>query len=224
VSEQYETGWSYDDDNKTWRPPRPSLSSQVLPTASDFIPVGVVMAYMGTTAPSGWLLLDGSSFSAATYPQLASLLGGTTLPNLKGKVIVGRDAAQTEFDVMGETGGAKTVTLTKTEMPAHDHGTDTTDADISHSHGLTDEGTGNHQHAFTAGLGGGNVALNSTAPTSNYNILEQAKLTSIDGTHQHSTAATVLQIHDHNIDSDGSGGAHANLQPYLVMNYIMKAA
>lgn len=38
-----------------------------------------------------------------------------------GRVMVGIDTGQTEFDVAGETGGEKTHTLTTTEMPAHTH-------------------------------------------------------------------------------------------------------
>jgi hypothetical protein len=47
-----------------------------------------------------------------------------TLPKLYGKVIVGKDLTQTEFDVIGETGGEKTHTLTpaETAMKAHSHG------------------------------------------------------------------------------------------------------
>lgn len=49
--------------------------------------------------------------------------GSTTfnVPNLKGVVPVGRDAAQTEFNSVGETGGEKTHVLTTAEMPAHTH-------------------------------------------------------------------------------------------------------
>jgi hypothetical protein len=43
------------------------------------------------------------------------------LPNLKGRVPVGQDISQTEFDSIGETGGAKTHTLTTAEIPAHSH-------------------------------------------------------------------------------------------------------
>jgi len=84
-------------------------------------PVGTIHAYPGYTAPLGWLLCDGTT-STAGYPQLAALVGSTT-PNLKGKVIVGYNTAETEFDNMFETGGAKTVTLTAAQsgMPAHNH-------------------------------------------------------------------------------------------------------
>lgn len=44
-----------------------------------------------------------------------------TLPNLKGSVPVGRDASQTEFNAVGETGGAKTHTLTTAELASHAH-------------------------------------------------------------------------------------------------------
>lgn len=42
---------------------------------------------------------------------------------MQGRVVVGRDSGQTEFDTLGETGGAKTHTLTAAEsgLPAHTH-------------------------------------------------------------------------------------------------------
>jgi len=65
------------------------------------------------------------------YSELYSVIGdryGTpilsqnfVLPNLKGRVPVGQDISQTEFDSIGETGGAKTHTLTTAEIPAHNH-------------------------------------------------------------------------------------------------------
>lgn len=44
-----------------------------------------------------------------------------TLPGAKGRVIVGRDSSQTEFDIVGLTGGAKTHALTESELAAHTH-------------------------------------------------------------------------------------------------------
>lgn len=49
--------------------------------------------------------------------------GSTTfnLPNLKGKVVVGIDPSDTDFDLIGISGGEKTHTLTSSEMPSHTH-------------------------------------------------------------------------------------------------------
>ena len=40
---------------------------------------------------------------------------------VKGRVIVGVDEAQTEFNTVGKTGGSKTHTLSVNEMPSHTH-------------------------------------------------------------------------------------------------------
>jgi hypothetical protein len=40
-----------------------------------------------------------------------------TLPKIYGRVLVGKDGTQTEFDTIGETGGAKTHTLIEAEIP-----------------------------------------------------------------------------------------------------------
>ena len=95
------------------------------------IPTGVIMPTALAAASTGWLLCDGAAVSRLTYAALFSAIGttygsgdGSTtfgLPNLKGRVVVGIDAAQTEFNVRGETGGAKTHTLSVAEMPTHNH-------------------------------------------------------------------------------------------------------
>lgn len=58
--------------------------------------------------------------SDSTSP--ATLLGFGTWSALgAGRMIVGFDSGDTAFDAAGETGGANTVTLTTTELPAHTH-------------------------------------------------------------------------------------------------------
>jgi hypothetical protein len=47
---------------------------------------------------------------------------GTWVAFGSGRTLVGVDTGQTEFDTVEETGGAKTHTLTVTEMPSHQHG------------------------------------------------------------------------------------------------------
>lgn len=53
------------------------------------LPLGAITAFYGTTAPTGYLICDGSSFDASVYPALAALLGGNTLPDLRECVLVG---------------------------------------------------------------------------------------------------------------------------------------
>lgn len=47
------------------------------------LPLGAITAYYGTTAPSGYLLCDGSSFDSTAYPALAALLGDNHTPDLR---------------------------------------------------------------------------------------------------------------------------------------------
>ena len=66
---------------------------------------GTVIMYAGSSAPTDWLICDGSAISRTTYSDLFSVIGtdygvgnGTTtfnIPNLKGKVPVGLDSGQT---------------------------------------------------------------------------------------------------------------------------------
>lgn len=95
------------------------------------VPAGNVEMTARSSAPTGWLLCDGAAVSRTTYAALFTAIGtqfgtgdGSTtfnVPNLKGRVVVGLDAGQTEFDVRGETGGAKTHTLSLSETPSHYH-------------------------------------------------------------------------------------------------------
>ena len=102
--------------------------------------------------------------SVSTNP--ATLLGfGTWVAFGAGKVIVGLDSTDTDFDTAEETGGAKTHTLTTSEIPSHTHALDASD---------NPGGTGA-------------IEVAGGAPTSTQ-----------------TTQAT------------GGGGAHNNLQPYIV--------
>lgn len=103
-----------------------------LAAAAGEVPAGSIFAFTGASAPTGYLLADGAAVSRSTYATLFALFGTTygagdgsttfNMPNLKGRIPVGIDSGQTEFDTRGETGGAKTHTLTSGEMPAHTHG------------------------------------------------------------------------------------------------------
>src|SRR3990167_3607690 len=65
----------------------------------------------------------GSVFISVVSTNPATLLGyGTWSAIGAGRVLVGLDSGDTDFDVVEETGGAKTHTLTGAEIPAHVHG------------------------------------------------------------------------------------------------------
>jgi len=64
----------------------------------------------------------GSVFIAVVSTNPGTLLGyGTWSAFGAGRMLVGLDSGQTEFDVVEETGGTKTHTLLESEIPAHVH-------------------------------------------------------------------------------------------------------
>lgn len=50
---------------------------------------GMIVAYAGSTAPSGWRVCDGSTFDITTYGTLYQILGNNTLPDLRDRFIQG---------------------------------------------------------------------------------------------------------------------------------------
>jgi hypothetical protein len=64
----------------------------------------------------------GAIFLSAVSTDPSILLGyGTWSAIGAGKMLVGIDSGDADFDTLGETGGEKEHTLTISEMPSHDH-------------------------------------------------------------------------------------------------------
>lgn len=63
----------------------------------------------------------GSIYMSATNTNPGSTLGGTWVAWGSGKVPVGIDSTDTDFNTAEKTGGKKTHTLTINEMPSHNH-------------------------------------------------------------------------------------------------------
>ena len=79
-----------------------------------------IVSEAGTPASSAWPI--GSVFIAVVSTNPNTLLGfGTWSAFGAGRVLVGLDSGDTDFDTVEETGGAKTVTLDTTMIPAHAH-------------------------------------------------------------------------------------------------------
>ena len=94
-------------------------------------PKGTSIQGYWTTAPSGYLLEDGSPVSRSTYAALFSVIGTTygsgngsttfNLPDSRGRIAVNKNTTDTEFDTIGEKYGEKAHTLTVAQIPSHTH-------------------------------------------------------------------------------------------------------
>lgn len=161
--------------------------------SSSLGPVGTIVDYIGTTAPSGWAVLDGSTITNGDtlYPDLWSVLPATfksgtsiVLPDTRGRVAVGRNPSDTDFDNVGDTGGAKTVTLTTAQMPSHGH-------------------TLGPGQSFGMSFGGNAGAFTT--------LIAQVQYIN-QGSYQGPYEALAT----------GGGGAHNNVQPFITFVKIMK--
>lgn len=57
-------------------------------------PAGIPQPWPLTTAPSGWLICNGQSFSTANYPELAVAYPSGVLPDLRGEFLRGWDGGR----------------------------------------------------------------------------------------------------------------------------------
>lgn len=192
------------------------------------VPPGAIMPYAVASAPGGWLLCDGSAVSRTTYATLFSLIGSTygngdgintfNLPNMKGRMIVGLNSSDGSFDALGETGGSKTATLTTTELPAHTH-TGTTDSSGTHNHGITDNG---HKHTITTT----NDDFNNSGTNPPGFSADSAGSRTWDIMSEATTGITInnggAHTHTFTTASTGSGSAFSIMNPYFILNYIIK--
>lgn len=193
----------------------------------DYVPVGTVQDFAGSTAPSGWLLCYGQAISRTTYAALFAVIGtgfgvgdGSTtfnLPDLRGRVIAGKDnmggtsadrltnqSGGLDGDTLGASGGSETHTLTVGQMPEHRHTGTTGSPNQDHTHTYLRV---NSQSIFYQPGGAGGVGLNPS---------QQEISTSTAG-------ASTNHTHDYVTSYQGSSQAHNNVQPTIILNKIIFA-
>ena len=160
------------------------------------LPVGAVLAYGSSNAPNGWLNCQGQAVYRGDYPDLFAVIGTT----------YGSGDGSTTFNlhnlsgrvVVGQGNGAG---LTSRAMGAMS-GVETHALNVGEmpSHTHTSNAVGNTVGLITAN--GQNTAVNVDASAVEPNIY----------------AAPVALT----INSAGSGTAHNNMQPFTVLNYIIR--
>lgn len=183
-------------------------------------PSGVIMQYAGSSAPTGYLICNGSAVSRTTYSNLFAVIGTTygagdgsttfNLPDLRGRFPVGYYSSDASFDALNEKSGEKTHTITSAELPAHTHSVDppstTTSSDGSHTHDYkdyyNDSELSDDANQRTVGSDDKSYSSRTSEP---------------NGAHTHT-----LNIASFNSGSTGTGTAMNVLPPYIVLNYIIK--
>jgi microcystin-dependent protein len=189
-------------------------------------PVGSLMDFAGTSAPSGWLLCYGQAVSRTIYAALFAVLGtvygsgdGSTtfnLPDCRGRLSAGKDdmggsaasrttTAGSSIDgaTLGASGGAQNVTIAQANLP---------NVNFAIS-GITLNDPGHvHQqfrHDLGASGGGGNAVLDSAGIGN-----ETARNTN--------SATTGITISNQGqAASGGSGTALNKMPPTIIFNKII---
>jgi len=170
-------------------------------------PVGAIIDFDGATVPVGYELPNGQTLSGtagSVYPDYYAVKGGLTTRDVTGRVIAMKEASATRLTTagggvdgatLGAAGGGETHTLTTAELAAHTH--------IASSN-VTDPG---HAHTLGAGGGGGNLQNGGTIITTS-------------GAGSVASATTGISVATTNANA-GSGTAHANVQPTIVLNKLL---
>lgn len=171
------------------------LTTAILTLLNNALPAGLTLPYSGGTVPSGWLAADGSAVSRTIYPRLFTAIGTT----------YGVGDGTTTFnlpDLRGRTvialdGGAGVVNSTATGVGGANANT-LGGKGGEQVHSLTAAENGPHTH---------DVPVTNTYTTSGATITRSSNSPS-------TTNPT---------NSSGSGTGHNNMQPWIALNYIVKA-
>ncbi len=183
-----------------------------------FLPPGMIVPYAGSSAPSGWLLCDGTGYSRTSFASLFAAISTTygssdgssfKVPDCTGRVIAGLEASATRLTTavagingatLGAAGASQSGSIAQTHLPSG----------VSLSVAIS-SAQGSHTHGYSSG-GSALAATGSGTITS-------AGGTAISVT---SIANAVLPAMTGTADLGGSGTGFPVVQPTIVLNYIIK--
>jgi microcystin-dependent protein len=211
------------------------------------VPVGSIVMWATATPPDGWLTLDGGTYSSAAYPALFAVLGTTTLPNMADRAPVGKSGTKT----VTTTGGAASITLTEAQLPVHDHslqGHTHSMQNHTHSH-QHDHGMRNHTHGmshthtvygqiFADNNDHSNTGRFSTgdSPTVHDTTTSSSSISNTGAPSINLTDENTAEPNTQGPSTNTTGGASTSLtgnagsgsaitiqNPYIALNFIIKA-
>jgi len=218
------------------------LRESNLDSSASVLPVGAIIEWSLSVPPSGtWAHCNGASLTTAGHPALFAVTGYTfggaganfSLPDLRGRSVVGLASASSELTivdptVLGATGGNQLL-----EDHTHSAGTATVGPTSSgHTHDVTDP-THGHQLTFNMELTGGGahpqVEFRHGASPVNCNSQDnQSQGGSFPGSSIASAtvgamAAETAHTHAVGGTSGSTGtGSHGAMQPVEVGDYIIR--
>ncbi len=173
--------------------------------------IGQISLFAGSFAPRGWLLCDGQLLSVQQYPYLfivtQFIYGGSPkdhkfkIPDLRGRAAMHSGAGPgLQPKTLGQQGGQESVPLKEKHLAHHKHSTrvDVT-ATINASTEQGDESDPKDRALSKAKIYLNNIAASSLHP------------------------GTVAGSYVGDIANTGSGQPVPNMQPYLVLNYMICA-
>ncbi len=195
-----------------------TLAKLASAVANALVPVGTIAMYGGATAPTGWLLCDGTSTTG--YTALAAIVGSTT-PDMRGRFPLGDNSTLTLLGTGGST------TIAEGNLPSHTHTFSATSGAMSANstltHSITDNGHSHNINGSTTANensinGDTTIDVNSDWPLASNTTEATATATTGISIASH----TVSHTHDVSGTTGATGSGTAYYQPYLVVNYIIK--
>jgi microcystin-dependent protein len=190
------------------------------------IPPGTIIQSAAINVPNGWKNCNGDSLSTIDYAGLFTAIGYTyggssgffLVPDMRGRIGVGAGQGTGLTNrTLGVVSGAENHTLTASQMPSHVH-TGTTDISGSHTHSSNaNGGTGSSGNpvtglAYSNGSNTASTGLDST--NGEINLFEFPRALTINSAGDHA--------HTFTTGSAGSDASHNNMQPFIVLYYLIK--
>jgi microcystin-dependent protein len=175
--------------------------------------MATIMMFAGNFAPRQWAFCEGQLIAISSNQALFSLLGTTWggdgrttfgLPDMRGRAPVGKGGGPGLTPRReGQTGGRETVTLTQAEMPLHNHSAAAQGGGLTVQNADANQGSPNSSSYIgkpVSGSGGVGLYTNSTGNPVTINGGSSPDVT---------------------IGNTGGGQSHENMQPFLVVPFII---